>query len=284
VPGRPLDAGRRGRMVEGAFARPTQPDDWQLMAGSRVLGLARTQEQKEHEMRRRLLVVPVALAGLLAVASPAQAAIDQPVAVWQMNEPAGSGTMLDSAGNGINGVIGTDVRAGTALAGGGTGYRFAFVKPNQPPANPARIVQVPHDTRLNPGTGDFAVEVRLRTTNSFGNVVQKGQSGAKGGYFKFQAPKGKISCLFRGSAGSSTASSGTTLVNDGQWHTVRCERSASSVVMTVDGAVTGRNRNATGTIANTRPLTIAGKTNCDQVDITCDYFAGDIDYVKIDTS
>ena len=41
-------------------------------------------------MRRRLLAVPVILAGILSMASPAKAAINQPVAVWQMNEAAGS--------------------------------------------------------------------------------------------------------------------------------------------------------------------------------------------------
>jgi hypothetical protein len=51
-----------------------------------------------------------------------------------------------------------------------------------------------------------------------------------------------------------------------------------------DGVVTGRNFNATGSIANTRPLSIAGKLNCDQVNTTCDYFAGDLDYVKIQRS
>jgi hypothetical protein len=236
-----------------------------------------------HRLRRRLLVVPVALAAVLALASSANAAINTPVAVWQMNEPAGSSIMQDTSGNDIDGVIGSDVQAGAALSNGGTGYRFRFVKPNQPPANPNRLVQVAHDNRLNPGAGNFAVEFRMRTTNSFGNVVQKGQAGAKGGYFKFQQPNGKISCLFRGSAGSSTASSGTVRVNDGAWHTVRCERTSSSVVMLVDGVVTGRNRNATGTIANTRPITIAGKLNCDQVETTCDYFAGELDYLKIET-
>jgi hypothetical protein len=229
-------------------------------------------------VRRRLLAVVVALAGVLAMAAPANAAVDQPVAVWQMDEPAGARAMLDSSGNGIHGVVGT----GVGVRGGS--YNFPFVRPNQPPANPERLVQVAHDDRLNPGTGDFAVEFRMRTTRNFGNVVQKGQAGARGGYFKFQQPNGKISCLFRGSAGSSTASSGAVRVNDGQWHTVRCERTASSVVMTVDGVVTGRNRNPTGTIANTRPLTVAGKLNCDQIETTCDYFVGDLDYLKIETS
>jgi hypothetical protein len=88
-------------------------------------------------MRGRLLAIVVTLAAALSMASPARAAINQPVAIWQMNEPAGSTTMVDSSGNGINGVIGTDVLTGTALSGGGTGYRFTFVQPNQPPANPS---------------------------------------------------------------------------------------------------------------------------------------------------
>ena len=54
--------------------------------------------------------------------------------------------------------------------------------------------------------------------------------------------------------------------------------------MRVDGVVTGRNSNPTGTIANTKRLSMAGKLNCDQINTTCDYFAGDIDYVKIQRS
>ena len=232
-------------------------------------------------LRRRLLTVTAALAGVLVLAVPANAAT--PVANWQMNEAAGARTMADSSGNGLNGTIGTHVQTGVALSGGGTGYRFPYVKPNTPPADPEHLVTVPNNSRLNPGTGNFAVEFRMRTTHSFGNVIQKGQAGSKGGYWKFQQPSGKISCLFRGSLGSSATSSGTVRVNDGNWHTVRCERTSSSVTMWVDGVFTGRNRNATGTIANTRPLSIAGKSNCDQIAITCDYFSGDIDYVKIET-
>jgi hypothetical protein len=235
-------------------------------------------------MRRTFLAVFVALAGAFAMVAPAHAAIDQPVATWEMNEPAGSTTMLASSGNGINGAIGAHVQVGTALSGGGTGYRFPYLQPNTPPADPEHVVRVAHDPRLNPGSGDFAVEFRMRTTHSFGNIIQKGQAGAAGGYWKFQQPNGKVSCLFRGSAGSSTASSGTVRVNDGAWHTVRCERTSSSVVMRVDGVVTSRNFNPTGTIANTKRLSIAGKLNCDQITTTCDYFAGDIDYIKIQRS
>jgi Laminin G domain len=235
-------------------------------------------------MRRRSLALLAALAGAMAMAVPAHAAINNPVAVWQMNEPSSSRRMVDSSGNGISGTIGSHVGVGTALSGGGTGYRFPYRQPNRPPADPQHLVVVQHNARLNPGTGAFAVEVRLRTTHAFGNVIQKGQSASPGGYWKFEQPNGKISCLFRGSSGSSTASSGTVRVNDGRWHTVRCERTSSSVVMQVDGVVTGRNSNATGSIANTKPLTIAGKLSCDQINSTCDYFVGDIDYIKIQRS
>ena len=89
--------------------------------------------------------------------------------------------------------------------------RLVLVRPAPAPADPEHLAVVPHSPRLNPGSGDFAVEFRMRTTHSFGNVIQKGQSGSAGGYFKLQQPNGKISCLFRGSAGSSTASAGSTV-------------------------------------------------------------------------
>jgi hypothetical protein len=83
-----------------------------------------------------LLIVVVALTAAVAMVSPARAAIDQPVATWQMNEPVGATTMLDSSGNGINGAIGAHVQEGTTLSGGGTGYRFPYLQPNTPPTDP----------------------------------------------------------------------------------------------------------------------------------------------------
>ena len=61
---------------------------------------------------------------------------------------------------------------------------------------------VPDSSALDPGTRDYAVTVRLRTTYQFGNILQKGQSAASGGNFKLQIPNGIVECLFRGSNGS----------------------------------------------------------------------------------
>ncbi|HET7326998.1 MAG TPA: LamG domain-containing protein [Nocardioidaceae bacterium] len=233
-------------------------------------------------------VLAAMAAGALAVtaAAPGSAALTTTVAEWQLNEPAGAGVMADSSGNGIDGVIGSAVVTDTVVAGA-TGYRWTFVRPNEPPAKPERLVTI-DDPRMNPGSGDFAITIRFRTTHSFGNMLQKGQAGSKGGYFKWQIPKGKLTCLFRGydaqgNRQSKAVNSGAVPLNDGDWHVVRCARTSDRLTMTIDGERTRRAWGPTGTIANKVPLTLGGKRNCDQIRVTCDYFAGDMDYVRIES-
>ncbi len=239
-------------------------------------------------MRRRFLAVSAALAGVIAMVSPAHAAIDQPVAVWQMNEPAGSRTMVDSSGNGINGSIGSAIQTGVTYAGA-TGYRWSSTNPNGYPAKPERLVTAA-DSRLNPGTRDYAVTIRFRTTHSYGNMIQKGQATTPGGYFKWEIPKGMLMCLYRSrdSRGNLLGQKAVTTpfpLNDGKWHTVRCEKTVDRVTMTIDGTTVVRSSRSTiGPIANTMPLSIGGKVTCDQVKVTCDYFAGDIDWIRIEAS
>jgi Laminin G domain len=218
-------------------------------------------------------------------AVPAGAAATKTLASWQMNEKYGAKTMLDSSGNGINGSIGNDVVVG-ATYNGATGYRWPFTSPTNPPAKPGRLVLV-SDSRLNPGSGDYAVSLRYRTNQHFGNIVQKGQRGATGGYFKLENPNGILTCVFRGKSSSGTwlrkvVTSGTPL-SDNQWHTARCERTSNALTLTIDGSVKGTAKGSSGTITNTRPLSIAGKYNCDNISTTCDYFTGDIDWIKIET-
>ena len=70
-------------------------------------------------------------------------------------------------------------------------------------------------------------------------------------------------------------------LRDNAWHVVRCARTPTSVTRYVDGVRTGRSNNATGLLNNTKPWTIGGKGECDAVSVTCDYFAGEIDYVRM---
>ncbi len=53
--------------------------------------------------------------------------------------------------------------------------------------------------------------------------------------------------------------------------------------MTVDGEVTHFNPGVTGSISNDWPLSIGGKASCNQINVTCDYFSGDIDYIRFES-
>jgi Laminin G domain len=232
---------------------------------------------------RRVVAVLVTVASVLTgTATTADAAANRLVASWRMDEPAGARTMIDSGGRGLRGTIGREVDTGVR-GKGATGYRFERLPPDTPPTRPQHLVTVPDSTALDPGDRDYAVTLRLRTTHKFGNIIQKGQSKAYGGNFKLQIPNGIVQCLFRGSRGSMMVSA-PRRINDGAWHTVRCERSRSALALSIDGSTVTRKSGWTGTIANSWPVTIGGKTDCDQIEVGCDYYAGDLDWVEITAS
>jgi hypothetical protein len=175
-----------------------------------------------------------------------------------MNEGPDASVMHDSSSNGIDGHIGDHVVTGYQH-GGATGYRWPYVAPNRPPADRQHLVTV-WDDRLNPRRRVFAVTVRFRTTRDFGNTIQKGQSGTPGGYFKWQIPNGKLTCLFRGVVNGrvvgKAVNSGKRRLNDGRWHTVTCRRTRDGLTMTIDHRKTRRAIGWTGRIENSKPLSI----------------------------
>jgi hypothetical protein len=236
-----------------------------------------------HKARSLTLAVVTSTLIGLGLAAPANAAPTVPLVDWEMNEPAGATTMLDSGPNHINGTLGTSTNFHTGVvAAGATGYSWDAGSPTAPPPKPERLIQI-QDGRLNAGTRDISVTIRYRATHSYGNIIQKGQNQTPGGYFKFEQPAGFMHCLFKGSIGSKVAKS-PVATNDGAWHTFTCVKTATSLTMTVDGTQTVTVAGKVGSISNSIPMTIAGKLNCDQVNVSCDYFAGGLDYVKISTS
>jgi hypothetical protein len=202
------------------------------------------------------------------------------VAFWGMAEPHGAGRMVDSTGNGHHGRIGGDVLTGMPTDTDG-GYRFERLEPDTPPARPQHLVVVPHSPDLNPGSRDFAVTLRLRTTNKFGNIIQKGQATVPGGSFKLQLPNGRAECTFRGPKGTLELFA-PYQINDGDWHVVSCARVRSGVALFIDGRQVASRAGWTGPIANTWPVSIGGKMDCNQVEVGCDYYAGDLDYILLE--
>jgi Laminin G domain len=243
-------------------------------------------------MKRSLLVVAmttvlgVPLVGPIsahAAGTIAAATGTSVVADWEMNEPAKATVAHDSGPNGLNAAVGNVIQTGQ-VDGARTFYRFPDTPPNTTPPGTPRLV-TDSSTQLNPGTRDFTISFTYRTTKNFGNIIQKGQHGSKDGYFKIEQPLGHLTCLFRGvlpngQLNGVLVNSATTL-DDGQWHSITCTRTANDVSMTVDGKTTHK-AGQSGNISNNVPMTIGGKTNCDQVTVTCDFFNGDIDRVEID--
>jgi hypothetical protein len=232
-------------------------------------------------MRKFSPVIGLAVLALTvaATASPAAAAATQTLARWNMNEPVGSTVLVDSGPHGIKGTIGSGVTLN------GSAHTFPYVQGGDGGLVAPQHLDLVKSPLLNPGTRDYAITIALKFTLALGNPLQKGQSGTKGGYFKIQLDNGggRILCSFVSPTGSGSVWSLVT-INDGAWHVVTCTRTATQVSVTVDGKISGTVVRTTGSISNTWPVSIGGKSMCDQHTIFCDYFTGQIDYVQIQTS
>jgi len=231
-------------------------------------------------MRVSRALIGAAIVLGLTVATPAYAAA-QTTLDLQLNESAGFTVAVDSSGMGHNGAIGSHIRMNGS---------YANIDRHSPDDDiyygAAHLIMIndASDASLDPGTGNFVVEFRFRSTVKFGNVMQKGQATTPGGQVKFQQPKGFMSCMFKSPTGQAAIKS-SIATNDGQWHTIRCERTPSQVSLYVDNVFNKRIRKTTGNINNIKPWTIGGKFDCDTSNPntgadSCDYFAGDIDWVK----
>jgi len=218
----------------------------------------------------------VILFGFTSSSSAASAATV--VAAWEMNESAGAHTLHDSGPDKIHGTIGSAVTTG-AVVDGAVAHHRSTVDPDISPLDPERLAVVIDDDRLDPADGGHVLTVRLRTTSPFGNVVQKGQSGTVGGFFKLEINSGRVSCLHRGDLGTVSITSGR--IDDGLWHSVTCRRGVDWVELAVDDAAVGRRDGPIGTTNNRSPVTIGGKGRCDQRTVGCDYFSGDLDAVRV---
>ena len=244
-------------------------------------------------MKTHILFAAAAFSAALALA-PVASAMTTLAADWEMNEDyspavmqAGPTTMVDSTGQ-HDGTIPQQASTQQIKSGGGI-YTWINHCPACAPADPTRVISVPDAADGSLDIPDpnvpYTLEFRFRTTHGFGNYMQKGHDTTKGGQIKIQGPKGSVQCLFKGASGvrvgTGTASKFPPL-DDGQWHTIKCVHTATQVKEYVDGATRAIVKNgSTGPIDNTSDMTIGGKNNCDQGKITCDYFAGDIDYIKV---
>jgi hypothetical protein len=216
----------------------------------------------------------------LATAAPAPAA-PSTVLDLELDDPPGSSTAVDASGGAHDGQIGSHVVMTGEYA------TFDYHSPTSRVATPEHLILVPdaRDGSLDPGRGNFSVEIRFASANGADlretpNLLQKGGSGTSGGQVKLQFSRGRMSCTFKTSQGTATATS-TRSVADGAWHVVRCDRTPTSVTVYVDGVRVGVRNASTGNLDNSKPWALGGKQQCDGRKTDCDYFAGTVDYVRL---
>lgn len=213
-------------------------------------------------------------------ALPAPPAGQVAVAIWSMDEPAGSTRMVDGSGRGHHGAISASAAA-AGLVLDGSHYSWSSRCRDCPPIAPSRLVEVADSAALDipdPAVR-WTVEFRFSTDKSHGNIMQKGQSSATGGQIKVEDASG-LRCVFKG-ASSTVVATGTQRLDDGVWHTVACVHTATSVSQWVDGVLVAQTAGRTGPIDNGEPFVLGGKRLCDQRAVGCDYYSGSIDWVRV---
>lgn len=174
------------------------------------------------------------------------------VANWQMNET--SGTRMNDATGRHPGTIKNVTLGAPGYAG--TAYNFAR-KPS--------YVSVPNAADLNPGTGVFTVTVRVKFAKvpsaSVGDfdLIRKGLSSTSGGSWKVEIMRsGKALCNYRSPSNQGEIIAGPNLA-DNKWHTISCARTATQVVLTVDGTRYVLNKAVKG-ISNSSTVLIGAKS------------------------
>jgi hypothetical protein len=177
------------------------------------------------------------------------------VALWHMDETSGT-TMFDAIGtdNGTNYNIqlGLPGFAGTAYGFNGT----------------SSYVSVPSTDDLNPYNANVTVSIAVQTTGTpppspaDWDLIRKGIYGSPGNEYKMELQQsGQISCGFEGTGGYTELVAGPA-VNNGQWHTAQCVKTATAIEVVVDGQ-TFTKKASLGSISNTLPLVIGARPGSD---------------------
>lgn len=220
-------------------------------------------------------------AAVVVVTASQPAAAEDPtgpvvVALWHLDEPVGSTTMVDSAGT-HDGTISDNVIVGVMPAVSGTAYEF-------PGPNP--IVRVPSTDDLNPYLSPLIISASLDIPSTLEagdyNVLQKGTATALGGAYKLEIVGkagskkfGYPDCAFNSPGRFKDRVYGPMRINDDTWHSVECHLTATQAYVTVDGVSGTPKARTVGNIANTVDLTLGGKPN------NTHYFNGCVDEVSI---
>ena len=213
----------------------------------------------------------LAAIGVGLLATPAYAA-PTPAAVWGMNETSGS-VMNDGSGHANNGTLKNIALGVPGVAG--TGYGFN--------GTTSRVI-VKNSASLNPGLADITITVHVATTTlpaPDADLVRKGYQATTGGDYKVEIVNvggvAEARCYFRGTTKSYQKTVPVANLLNGAYHTIICQKTATSVNMTVDGKVY-KKATTIGSISNTSALILGAYSSGSK---SGDWFKGSMDEVSI---
>ena len=218
----------------------------------------------------RVVLLGATVIVVLLLAAPSYADVLLTGADWQMNET--SGQMIDSSGNNNDGDP-TDVRQ--------RGSRYVF-------NGSTSYVAVPDSDSLDPAEKDITLSAGVKVTDApmdddSYDIVRKGLVTTPGGDYKMEIKRGaastvgKLHCLFKGDGGTVDIVARQDIV-DGEWHTLECIKTSTSVVARIDGEIDGTTAGSAGSISNASNVMVGAKTSNPLDDV----FNGSMDFVSID--
>ena len=224
-----------------------------------------------------LVLLAVVVSGLWA--SPAYAATD--VARWNMDEASGATTMVDSSPNGFSGALSGDVVTGTSAGVSGWAYRLnngstCNSTTNTTTGSGLAIVTggstgISSATQLtfNPGTQPFSVSIWVQTSATPGSGICDFDLIRKGGGWKMEiypfSHVAQPNCVWNGIVNASHVKVGlhaplpTGSINNGFWHQITCQRTASGEAVIVDGHTLASSTVNVGSIKNTSHVVVGAQ-------------------------
>jgi hypothetical protein len=230
-----------------------------------------------------LMTIPAMAAP--AAAAPLEAAPPALVARYNFDGGAVDGKISDLSGKGSSLTVRSADNGTVAITTEGAGRYAAFPVPCATTGACARaLLEAPNAPDLNPGTRNFrwASSIRITAAQMKGkaNIMQKGLAGADSVWkLQLTGKTGRAQCAMtgKGTTQAYTATS-TRPLADGAWHKIVCERTATSLGISVDG-IPGSHATIPSTLSveNTMPLRIGGPN----FGTSSDMYHGQLDDVYI---
>ncbi|WP_436530009.1 LamG-like jellyroll fold domain-containing protein [Actinoplanes sp. HUAS TT8] len=233
-----------------------------------------------------LLTVPVMAAPAAAApASPGEAPPPALVARYNFDGGATAGKISDLSGKGSSLTVRGADNGTVAITTEGAGRYAAFPVACAAPTPCARaILEAPNSPDLNPGVRNFrwAATVRVTAAQMKGkaNIMQKGLAGTESAWkLQLTGKTGRAQCAMTGKGTTETyTATSSRPIADGAWHKIVCERSATSLGVSVDGIAGSKaTLPATLSVDNTMPLRIGGPN----FGASSDMYHGQLDDVYI---